>query len=205
MTTAPDRSPTSRCRPSRRSARNRRRSRPCRSWTTRWRCARGGGADGLGVIHEIGNGGRPLEGGDARPALPVPPVRLSQPLVKRAPATGRYRVERQVADADSPFLGRDLDEVAAGVVEHRRRDRAHVGRGLREPHPTLDQTLVLGRDVVDGMPSSTSARLNGRAAGCSSGSSESSVPSGASGDTTVSQACSPSGISRFVTKPSTSV
>jgi hypothetical protein len=42
---------------------------------------------------------------------------------------------------------------------------------------------------VNGMPSSTSACLNGRAAGCSSGSSDSSVPSGSSGDTTVSHEC----------------
>ena len=45
---------------------------------------------------------------------------------------------------------------------------------------------------VNGMPSATSASLNGLAAGCSSGSSSSSGPSGPSGETTVSQRCSPS-------------
>ena len=41
------------------------------------------------------------------------------------------------------------------------------------------------------MPSATSASLNGPAAGCPSGSSSSSTPSGSSGETTVSQRCSP--------------
>ena len=44
---------------------------------------------------------------------------------------------------------------------------------------------------VYGMPSSTSAALNGSAAGCASGSRSSSAPSGSSGETTVSQRCSP--------------
>jgi hypothetical protein len=43
---------------------------------------------------------------------------------------------------------------------------------------------------VYGMPSSTSACLNGFAAGCPSGSSNNSVPSGCSGETTVSQRAS---------------
>ena len=44
----------------------------------------------------------------------------------------------------------DLDEVAAGVVEHCRGHRAHVGRRLREPHAETDEAVVLGGDVVDG-------------------------------------------------------
>jgi hypothetical protein len=55
------------------------------------------------------------------------------------------------------------------------------------------------------LPSSTTALLNGRAAGCESGSSTSSTPSGALGDSTVSQLTSPIGISVFFTKPSTFV
>jgi len=58
---------------------------------------------------------------------------------------------------------------------------------------------------VNGIPSLTSAALNGLTAGWESGSSTSSVPSGSSGETTVSQRCSPSGISVFFSKPSTSV
>jgi hypothetical protein len=58
---------------------------------------------------------------------------------------------------------------------------------------------------VKGMPSRTSAALNGFAAGCSSGSRTSSVPAGSSGETTVSQRCRPSGISVFFSKPRTSV
>src|SRR3954447_4792761 len=58
---------------------------------------------------------------------------------------------------------------------------------------------------VNGIPSSTRAVLNGLAAGCSSGSSSSSTPSGSSGDTTVSHRCAPSGTSVFFVKPSTSV
>jgi hypothetical protein len=56
------------------------------------------------------------------------------------------------------------------------------------------------------MPSSTSACLNGLAAGWpQSGSSRSSVPSGSAGETTVSQRASPTGMSVFFTNPSTSV
>jgi hypothetical protein len=55
------------------------------------------------------------------------------------------------------------------------------------------------------MPSLTSASLNALAAGCASGSSTSSVPFGSSGETTVSQRYSPSGISVFFSNPSTSV
>lgn len=58
---------------------------------------------------------------------------------------------------------------------------------------------------TNGMPSATSAALNGPAAGWWSGSSSSSTPSGASGETTVSQRYSPSGTSSLSRKPSTSV
>ena len=44
----------------------------------------------------------------------------------------------------------DLDQVAAGVVEHGRGDRAHVQRRLGEHHAQLGQTLVLGVHIVDG-------------------------------------------------------
>ena len=55
------------------------------------------------------------------------------------------------------------------------------------------------------MPSLTSASLNTFAAGWASGSSTSSMPSGSSAETTVSQRYSPSGTSVFFSKPSTSV
>ena len=51
------------------------------------------------------------------------------------------------------------------------------------------------------MPSSTSAALNGLAAGCSSGSSSSSTPSGSSRRDDGQPAGSPSGMSFFFTKP----
>jgi len=58
---------------------------------------------------------------------------------------------------------------------------------------------------VNGIPSATSAVLNGGTAGWSLGSSTSSTPSGSSGETTVSQLWPPIGMSVFFTKPSTSV
>jgi hypothetical protein len=51
-------------------------------------------------------------------------------------------------------------------------------------------TSATEKDVY-GIPSSTRAALNGRAAWCASGSSSSSTPAGASGETTVSQRWSP--------------
>src|SRR5205085_11824 len=45
---------------------------------------------------------------------------------------------------------RDLDQVAAGVVEHGGDHRAHVGWFLREQHTKLPQPAVLGGDVVHG-------------------------------------------------------
>ena len=102
------------------------------------------------------------------------------------------------------MVGCDLDEVAAGVVEDGCGDRAHVGWRLCEAHTASDEPLELGRDVVDGEGRERDAVLDerlfdGRAAGCSSGSSESSVPSVSSGETTVSQECSPSGMRTLVT------
>jgi hypothetical protein len=58
---------------------------------------------------------------------------------------------------------------------------------------------------VNGMPSSTRACLNGFAAGWLSGSRTSSVPSGSSGEETVSHRASPNAKSVFFTNPSTSV
>src|SRR5450830_1002505 len=55
---------------------------------------------------------------------------------------------------------------------------------------------------VYGMPSSTRACLNTFAAGCASGSSSSSTPSGSFGPTTVSQRNSPTGTSVLARKPS---
>ena len=51
-----------------------------------------------------------------------------------------------------------------------------------------------------GIPSFTSALTNGRTAGWASGSSSNSVPSGSSSDTTVIQACSPTGMLCFTTE-----
>src|SRR5215217_1732612 len=45
------------------------------------------------------------------------------------------------------LLRRDLDEVAAGVVEHGGLDRAHLGRLLREAHSKPGQALELAVDV----------------------------------------------------------
>ena len=50
----------------------------------------------------------------------------------------------------SGFLGCDLDQVAARVIEHGGRDRSHVSRRLREAHPVTYHALVLGRHVVHG-------------------------------------------------------
>jgi hypothetical protein len=55
------------------------------------------------------------------------------------------------------------------------------------------------------MPSWTSAALYGFTAGRPSGSNSSSVPSGSSGETTVSHRSAPSGTSVFFTEPSASV
>src|SRR4029453_8907477 len=65
-------------------------------------------------------------------------------------------------------------------------------------------TSVTANEVY-GMPSATSASLNGFAAGWASGSRSSSTPLGSSGDTTVSQECSPTGTLVFSWNPSTSV
>ena len=59
--------------------------------------------------------------------------------------------------------------------------------------------------AVAGMPSVASAVLYGPTAGWPEGSSSNSVPSGSSGETTVSHRSSPIGTSCFFTKPSTSV
>jgi hypothetical protein len=56
---------------------------------------------------------------------------------------------RAASDAGSVVLGRDLDEVAARVIEHGGRHWAHVRRKLREPHAPIDEALVLGSDVLD--------------------------------------------------------
>ena len=45
----------------------------------------------------------------------------------------------------------DLDQVAAGVVEHRRGHAAQLERLLGEPHAQAAQPLKLGVHVVDGV------------------------------------------------------
>src|SRR5258705_10143643 len=44
----------------------------------------------------------------------------------------------------------DLDQVAAGVVEDRGRDRTHLEGLLREPNPELLETLELRFRILDG-------------------------------------------------------
>lgn len=44
----------------------------------------------------------------------------------------------------------DLDEVAAGIVEHGRRDAAHLGGLLDESHALRPEPIDLSLDVVDG-------------------------------------------------------
>ena len=45
---------------------------------------------------------------------------------------------------------RDLDEVAAGVVEDGRGHGTHVGGSLRERHAECAEPIELGLDIVDG-------------------------------------------------------
>src|SRR3954454_25374 len=66
-------------------------------------------------------------------------------------------------------------------------------------------TTSASANDANGMPSSTSAALNGLTAGWASGSRSSSVPFGSDAATTVSQRCAPSDISRLFTNPSTLV
>jgi hypothetical protein len=107
-------------------------------------------------------------------------------------------------------VARDLDQVAAGVIEHGRGDRLHLERLLCEPDPQRPQSVVLGFDAVDGERRIGNAVIDERllerlAAGWPSGSRSSSVPSGASGETTVSQRCWPTGTSVFFGNPRISV
>jgi hypothetical protein len=57
---------------------------------------------------------------------------------------------RTFIDTALAGLVSDLDQVAAGVVEHGRGHRAHVDGFLGEAHAEAAQSLVLGLDVVDG-------------------------------------------------------
>src|SRR3954451_879408 len=59
-------------------------------------------------------------------------------------APGRRRPPR------TSGLPGDLDEVAAGVVEHGRGHRAHVEGLLGEAYAEAAHSFVLGLDVVDG-------------------------------------------------------
>jgi hypothetical protein len=81
---------------------------------------------------------------------------------------------------------------------------------LGEDHALSRELLVFGLDVGDrerGVRDAVGDErvFNGFAAGWASGSSTSSTPSGSSGDTTVSQECSPTGTLVFSRNPSTSV
>ena len=117
---------------------------------------------------------------------------------EEALAAGRAADQRRLTRAAQ--RAGDLDQVAAGVVEDGGGDRAHRRRLLGERDAERRQPVELActsstAKDVNGMPSATSAALNGPAAGWSSGSSSSSTPSGSSGETTVSQRCSPIGTS----------
>lgn len=104
----------------------------------------------------------------------------------------------------------ELDEIAAGVVEHCRGDLSHGGGLLGEPDVEGPQPLELGVDVIDRELREWDAILDQRLlewwhCRVVSGSRRSSVPSASSGDTTVNHFASPSGTSSFFTKPSTPV
>jgi hypothetical protein len=133
---------------------------------------------------------------------PVGADRHARLRLRRVPAP----LARNNAAGRDLSLARDLYQVAARVIEHGRADRLHLEWLKLEPEPQRAQSVVLGLDVVDGkrrigMPSSTSACLKGLAAGWPSGSTSNSVPSGSSGETTVSQRASPTGTSVFFTNP----
>jgi hypothetical protein len=102
---------------------------------------------------------------------------------------------------------RDLDKVAAGVVEDGCGNRAHGDGRSRELDAGRLQPPVLGMDIVDGEGGEGDAvldesALEGAGGRVRVGSSRSSGPSGSSGETTVSHRASPSGISVFFMKPS---
>src|SRR5690606_10821596 len=91
--------------------------------------------------------------------LPMPrlPPRRPEPRGESAPQSPRSDYRRgprwPVAPAQpyrSGVLLRDLDQIAAGVVEHGAGHRAHVHRLLGEVHAEGAETLVLGLHVVDG-------------------------------------------------------
>jgi len=108
------------------------------------------------------------------------------------------------------LLRDELDEVATRVVEDGHDGAADVRRRLREHHALSGQPDVLGVDVVDGELSEWNAVLNECIpiwlhGGVARRPSRSSGPSGDSGDTTVSQESLPTGMSRRLVKPSTSV
>jgi hypothetical protein len=74
--------------------------------------------------------------------IPVAPVRRRQPAVP---------VGRDIRRAGHLLVvARDLDQVAAGVVEHSCRDRAHRDGLLGESHSESAKSLELQVDVVDG-------------------------------------------------------
>jgi hypothetical protein len=107
-------------------------------------------------------------------------------------------------------MSSDLDEVAAGVIEHGGGDRTHGGGFLGESHPLSEEPSVFPADVLYGEHHERNPvggervleRANGRVL---VGLENQLGAIGSSGDTTVSQRYSPRGTSSFLTKPSTSV
>ena len=122
------------------------------------------------------------------------------------------RVGRDIRRAGRSSLvgARDLDQVAAGVVEHGCRDRAHCDGLLGESHSESTKSLELQVDVVDGERSEGDAVLDERLlewlrGGVSVRLEQKLGSPDLLGETTVSQRASPREISVFFTNPSTSV
>jgi hypothetical protein len=112
---------------------------PGRSWG--WPGSSAGLRPGRGAGATAGGAGSPRAAGPTTTARTTTVVSKAAPAARRRRVQGsRHEVGGMVVASDlvpGPLvqlrLG-DLDQVAAGVVEHRRRHATHVDRLLREPH-----------------------------------------------------------------------
>src|SRR5262245_62146556 len=123
--------------------------------------------------------------------------------------TGRMKDRSPGSRSSIPCQLGELNEVAAGVVQHRNRCVPHVGGRHREPGAAGLNPLVVAPDAVGekhrrGLTLLEDCLL-ALAAGLLFSANCSSVPSASSGETTVSQRNGPLLKSAFLVKPSTSV